>query len=112
MLTVTATDSGRPRQTSSVPVIITVSLNIVNAPQFTKTPYKAILVDGILAGSHVIQVTAVDPDDSVSLPVTYSLCCSPSFIVNSSSGELQTKYLIFVCCGMVVKVTDCVLALH
>jgi hypothetical protein len=90
-LTVTATDSGKPHQMSSVQVAITVLLSTVNAPQFTKQSYRIILVDGILAGSQVTQVTAIDLDNSVSLPVTYSLCCSPDFIVNSSSGEIQTN---------------------
>lgn len=71
--------------------MITVERDNVLAPRFSEVIYKTIVVDGMMAGSHVLQVTAVDQDDSVNSEVVYGLCCSADFVVNASSGEILTK---------------------
>jgi hypothetical protein len=65
-----------------------------NAPSFTKRVYSAVVPENVAVGTHVITVTAVDPDEGAGGSVTYELSnegeANGLFAVNHTTGHIVT----------------------
>ena len=81
MLTVRATDSGTPQQTSTVIVYMNVIDKNDNAPVFDPSSYNNEVWENVTIGTSVLTVTASDLDSGKNF-ISKFLQLSPSQILN------------------------------
>ncbi|XP_048580487.1 cadherin-23-like isoform X2 [Nematostella vectensis] len=94
-LTITATDKGSPARSSSVNVRVNVIDENDNIPQFSQALYTAGIVENMTVGSHVIKVSAVDPDEGSNGDILYSLQTDYDiFAINQTSGVIRVVALV------------------
>ncbi|KAM9468396.1 protocadherin-16 [Clarias gariepinus] len=93
-LTVVASDRGIPQQSSSVPVVITVTDTNDNPPSFSRAEYNIVLSEGAETGVDVIQLSALDPDSTPNSEVHYSIISgdeSELFLLDQWTGALRLR---------------------
>jgi len=62
-----------------------------NVPQFTKSMYRAAIVENMTIGSQVIQVSASDPDEGSNGDIAYTIQGGDGiFVINATSGINHT----------------------
>lgn len=85
-------------QSSSVSVRVKVIDENDNVPKFTKSLYRAAIAENTTIGSHVLQVSASDPDEGSNGDIVYSVeGANGIFVVNSTSGK--TRYSTSMVCS-------------
>ncbi|KAJ1128049.1 hypothetical protein NDU88_006437 [Pleurodeles waltl] len=72
-ITVVATDGGSPPLSSMKTIVVSVSDVNDNPPAFSESSYVTSVPENNVPGSHVLQVSAVDPDAGDNARVRYSL---------------------------------------
>ncbi|KAM9740540.1 protocadherin alpha-3-like isoform 10-T10 [Menidia menidia] len=96
-LTLNAVDGGKPPNTGSVEIYISVLDANDNTPSFSKTLYKARVKENAPAGSLVIQLNATDLDEGENGRVIYSFVKRANFnpadvfFLNAETGEITVK---------------------
>ncbi|XP_036069863.1 protocadherin alpha-13 isoform X11 [Oryzias melastigma] len=96
-LTLTAVDGGKPPNTGTVQIHISVLDVNDNTPSFSKTLYKARVNENAPPGSLVIQLNATDLDEGDSGTVVYTFVKRANFnpadvfSLNADSGEITVK---------------------
>lgn len=72
-----------------------------NVPQFTKSLYRAAIVENVTIGSQLMQVSASDPDEGSNGDIAYSIQGGDGgFVINSTSGIYKPSSLLTIdsCC--------------
>lgn len=93
-LTIVASDRGIPQQSSSVPVLITVTDTNDNAPAFSRAEYNVVLSEGTETGKEILRLSALDPDFTPSGEVQYSISSgdeSELFSLDQWTGALRLR---------------------
>ncbi|KAM4554621.1 protocadherin alpha-13-like isoform 2-T2 [Odontesthes bonariensis] len=96
-LTLTAIDGGKPTNTGSVDINISVLDVNDNTPSFSKTLCKARVKENAHVGSLVIQLNATDLDEADNGRVIYSFVKRANFnpadvfFINAETGEITVK---------------------
>ena len=95
-LTITATDSGTPKLSSSETITLYISDTNDNAPEFSQNTYYADIQEILPPGSSVIKIKAVDRDDGNNSMVSYFLVDSPEthsdwFQIDNRTGLITTR---------------------
>ncbi|XP_070771479.1 protocadherin Fat 4 [Enoplosus armatus] len=94
-LLVVAEDQGRPARSATASLLVQVSDINDNVPRFSQGEYRVEVSETESAGTSLLTLSAVDPDEGANGRVTYSIFLqSPSshpavFELDSSSGTLQ-----------------------
>jgi hypothetical protein len=93
-LTVTATDSGTPRQTGTTLVTVTISDVNDHSPTFSLSSYTTSLSENLPSGTPVLRVLATEKDTSSISVITYSLdkSVSSTFSIDSKTGNVTTVH--------------------
>ena len=91
VLTVSATDSGSPRQQSSCVVMVTVIDANRNAPTFSRLFYSFNVLEGTAVGTVLGTLSASDRDTGESARVSYSIVGNhrDAFLIDPLSGNLK-----------------------
>ncbi|XP_010589555.1 protocadherin alpha-7 isoform X2 [Loxodonta africana] len=93
-LVLTATDGGKPEQTGTVQLLITVLDANDNAPTFDRTLYKVKLPENVSKGTLVIKLNASDLDEGLNGDIIYSFSSDVSpdikskFHIDPITGEI------------------------
>lgn len=59
-----------------------------NVPQFTKSLYRALIVENMTLGSQIVHVSATDPDQGGNGDIAYSIQGGDGiFVINETSGK-------------------------
>lgn len=97
-LVATASDTpqgGLNQRKSSVPVIIEVDDLNDNAPEFSASEYTAVVLENVVEGTSVINITATDVDTGLGGTVEYDIVQQPDitglFKINQTTGEIKTN---------------------
>ena len=93
-LTIEATDSGNPPQSSVANLIVLVTDVNDHKPQFSKLVYTATIKEGIPIGSYVGEVSASDSDISSNGEISYSIVSGNEkgwFAVSKATGLVTTS---------------------
>ncbi|OCT88385.1 hypothetical protein XELAEV_18017015mg [Xenopus laevis] len=94
-LVLTAVDGGSPAKSATAQVSVRVMDTNDNTPYFDKSTYKASLPENSLAGTLVIKLNAIDPDEGTNGQVTYSFSSyTPQkvkqlFTLDPQKGEIR-----------------------
>ncbi|XP_067297751.1 protocadherin-23 [Pseudorasbora parva] len=90
-LLIIATDHGRPPLSSTALLHVTLSDENDNSPSFTRKSYRASISEGLRAGSEILHLIALDPDEGPNGVVTFSLEeeNSGNFYVDGSTGVIR-----------------------
>ncbi|XP_038556110.1 protocadherin gamma-B7-like [Micropterus salmoides] len=93
-LILTAVDGGEPRRSGTVRVHVSVLDANDNAPVFTQSVYRVSVLENVLRGTVIAEVSAVDADQGYNGNVTYSFThleedSSCPFEINSYTGEVK-----------------------
>ncbi|XP_057205160.1 protocadherin alpha-3-like isoform X24 [Triplophysa rosa] len=94
LLTLTAVDGGKPPKSGTTEIIVDVLDVNDNIPVFSKSLYKARIIENAAPGTHVITVQAVDLDEGVNSEIIYTVVnhnndkTVNSFSINPESGEI------------------------
>ncbi|XP_051534406.1 protocadherin-16 [Myxocyprinus asiaticus] len=90
-LTIVVSDRGIPQQSSSVPVLISVTDTNDNPPAFSKVEYNIVVNEGAETGTEILQLSALDPDLTPNRDVQYSISSGDEaelFSVDRWTGSL------------------------
>ncbi|KAL0182391.1 hypothetical protein M9458_021766, partial [Cirrhinus mrigala] len=92
-LVLTAIDGGKPSRSGTTSVIVTVLDINDNAPVFSKTMYKAQVLENASIGNTILKLNATDPDEGLNGEVVYKLKqgqkgIADKFAVNNTTGEI------------------------
>ncbi|XP_072290344.1 protocadherin alpha-5-like [Eucyclogobius newberryi] len=96
-LTLSAIDGAKPAKTGTVQLKVNVLDVNDNSPLFSKSLYKAQVVENAVMGTALLTLTATDLDEGVNGQLVYSFAESellnPNeiFIINSNTGEITVK---------------------
>ncbi|XP_031732532.1 fat-like cadherin-related tumor suppressor homolog [Anarrhichthys ocellatus] len=94
-LLVLAEDRGRPSRSATASLLVQVSDINDNVPKFSKAEYQLEVLETQSAGTSLLTLSAVDPDEEANGRITYSILQQspspdpPVFELDSSSGTLQ-----------------------
>ncbi|XP_065130960.1 protocadherin alpha-3-like isoform X6 [Paramisgurnus dabryanus] len=93
-LTLTAVDGGKPARYVTTEIVVNVLDVNDNIPVFSKSLYKARIIENAAPGTHVITVQAVDIDEGVNSEIIYSFSShsteknANAFSINPQNGEI------------------------
>ncbi|XP_073710571.1 protocadherin alpha-3 isoform X16 [Misgurnus anguillicaudatus] len=93
-LTMTAIDGGKPPKSGTTEIAVNVVDVNDNIPVFSKSLYKARIIENAAPGTHVISVQAVDIDEGVNSEIIYSFIShnnektANAFSINPQNGEI------------------------
>uniref|UniRef100_A0A671QE27 Cadherin domain-containing protein n=1 Tax=Sinocyclocheilus anshuiensis TaxID=1608454 RepID=A0A671QE27_9TELE len=92
-LLLTAVDGGNPSRSGTTSVIVTVFDVNDNAPVFSKTMYKAQVLENAPIGTTILKLNATDPDEGLNGEVMYKFKqgqkgIADKFAVNNTTGEI------------------------
>ena len=90
-LTITASDSGDPKQSSSVQLLITVTDVNDNAPLFNTSSLQGAVLENSPAGTSVMRVMATDADVGENAQLMFNFTSkvyADLFAIDSTSGEI------------------------
>ncbi|XP_072288390.1 protocadherin alpha-5-like [Eucyclogobius newberryi] len=96
-LTLSAIDGAKPAKTGTVQLKVNVLDVNDNWPLFSKSLYKAQVVENAVMGTALLTLTATDLDEGVNGQLVYSFAESgrlnpdEKFIINSNTGEITVK---------------------
>ncbi|XP_072288389.1 protocadherin alpha-2-like [Eucyclogobius newberryi] len=96
-LTLSAIDGAKPAKTGTVQLKVNVLDVNDNSPLFSKSLYKAQVVENAVMGTALLTLTATDLDEGVNGQLVYSfaergrLNPDEKFIINSITGEITVK---------------------
>ncbi|XP_044218762.1 protocadherin alpha-3-like isoform X7 [Thunnus albacares] len=96
-LTLTAIDGGKPPKTGTLQIQVNVLDVNDNSPLFSKSLYKAQVVENANIGTALLTITATDLDDGVNSQLVYSftergrLNPDDKFALNDITGEITVK---------------------
>ncbi|XP_044060655.1 protocadherin beta-16-like [Siniperca chuatsi] len=95
-LVLTAVDGGEPNLSGSAQIHVTVLDVNDNAPVFTKTVYKATILENAPKGTVITKVSASDVDKGSNSKITYSISNTVAdvrdmFEINEINGDLTSK---------------------
>ncbi|KAM4875296.1 protocadherin alpha-4 isoform 9-T9 [Thomomys bottae] len=96
-LVLTATDGGKPEQTGTVQLLITVLDANDNAPVFDRTLYTVKLPENVPNGTLVIKVNASDLDEGLNGDVVYSFSTDVApnvknkFHIDTNTGQISVN---------------------
>ncbi|XP_072290346.1 protocadherin alpha-5-like [Eucyclogobius newberryi] len=96
-LTLSAIDGAKPAKTGTVQLKVNVLDVNDNSPLFSKSLYKAQVVENIVMGTALLTLTATDLDEGVNGQLVYSFAdrgrvkSNEKFIINSNTGEITVK---------------------
>ncbi|XP_026528277.1 protocadherin alpha-5-like [Notechis scutatus] len=94
-LVLTATDSGEPKLTGTVQLLINVLDVNDNPPVFNQSVYRVKLLENTVSGSLVINLNATDLDEGINREISYvfsnkvPLYFKNTFGINSDTGEIK-----------------------
>lgn len=92
-LSITATDSGSPPKSTSIPLYINVTNINDESPKCAEPMYQGEVMNGAPAGTEVLQVVGVDKD--VNTQLTYNLTVPNSYFeVNRLTGVITTSQVV------------------
>ena len=96
ILTVTATDQGKPPLNTSTSVNITIGNVNDNKPTFNQTLYSVSIIESFPVGSVVLNVTAIDIDKGMDGKINYkfdyaSNLARATFTLNAVTGEISLQ---------------------
>ena len=91
-LTVAATDSGAPVQSSYTHIAITVLDENDNNPRFRRQFYTTAILENITIGHEILRVIADDADEGLNARVTYSISnvTEGLFKIDNTTGVITT----------------------
>ncbi|XP_064616870.1 cadherin-23-like [Liolophura sinensis] len=92
-LIITATDSGSPPKSTSVPVYINLTNINDESPRCVKQMYQGEVLNGAPAGTEVLQVLAVDRDFNTTLIYNLTLP-NAYFKINRQTGVITTSRVV------------------
>ncbi|XP_072288391.1 protocadherin alpha-8-like [Eucyclogobius newberryi] len=96
-LTMSAIDGAKPAKTGTVQLKVNVLDVNDNSPLFSKSLYKAQVVENAVMGTALLTLTATDLDEGVNGQLVYSFAESgrynpdERFMINSNTGEITVK---------------------
>ncbi|XP_072290345.1 protocadherin alpha-5-like [Eucyclogobius newberryi] len=96
-LTLSAIDGAKPAKTGTVQLKVNVLDVNDNSPLFSKSLYKAQVVENAVMGTALLTLTATDLDEGVNGQLVYSFAktelLNPNeiFMINSNTGEITVK---------------------
>ncbi|KAK3100154.1 hypothetical protein FSP39_015442 [Pinctada imbricata] len=92
-LTIQVQDHGSPPLSSTSNVVVKVLDKNDNFPRFSKQEYSVTIVEDIVMGGFVLQVSATDADEGENAKITYSLGNDTDglFQVDSATGNITTN---------------------
>ncbi|NWI99808.1 PCDA5 protein, partial [Crypturellus undulatus] len=96
-LVLTASDEGRPSQSGTMELVISVLDVNDNSPEFNQSLYKVPLMENTPEGTRVVRVNATDPDEGINSEVSYIVSnVIPAsgidlFVIDPKTGELTLK---------------------
>ncbi|XP_031698093.1 protocadherin beta-14-like, partial [Anarrhichthys ocellatus] len=95
-LVLTAVDGGEPNLSGTAQIHVTVLDANDNAPVFTKTAYKATILENSPRGTVITRVSASDADKGSNSKITYSISNTAAdvrhmFEINELNGDLISK---------------------
>uniref|UniRef100_A0A3B4B0Z4 Cadherin domain-containing protein n=1 Tax=Periophthalmus magnuspinnatus TaxID=409849 RepID=A0A3B4B0Z4_9GOBI len=93
-LTVVVSDRGIPQQSSSVPILISITDANDNPPAFSRAEYNIILSEGVATGTEILHLSASDPDSAPNGEVQYSISSGNEnelFQVDMWTGVLKLR---------------------
>uniref|UniRef100_A0A673KMZ6 Cadherin domain-containing protein n=1 Tax=Sinocyclocheilus rhinocerous TaxID=307959 RepID=A0A673KMZ6_9TELE len=95
-LVLTAVDGGKPSRSGTTSVIVTVLDVNDNAPVFSKTMYKAQVLENAPIGTTILKLNATDPDEGLNGEVVFKFKqgtskASDLFSINPDSGLIAVK---------------------
>ncbi|XP_072288388.1 protocadherin alpha-8-like [Eucyclogobius newberryi] len=96
-LTLSAIDGAKPAKTGTVQLKVTVLDVNDNSPLFSKSLYKAQVVENAVMGTALLTLTATDLDEGANGQLVYSFAESgrynpdEKFIINANTGEITVK---------------------
>ncbi|XP_074485330.1 protocadherin Fat 4 isoform X2 [Sebastes fasciatus] len=99
-LLVVAEDQGRPVRSATASLLVQVSDINDNIPKFSEAEYQVEVLETESAGTSLLTLSAVDPDEGANGRVTYSIFQQspssdpPVFELNSSNGTLRLAQLL------------------
>ncbi|XP_055386024.1 protein dachsous [Condylostylus longicornis] len=94
-LIVTASDSGVPKLSANLTVLIEVQDVNDNAPQFEKNEYSIRVLESMPINSQILQVSAIDLDTGNNARLTYKIIDSHQVLTNSNTNEGKEVFGIF-----------------
>ncbi|XP_065130952.1 protocadherin alpha-3-like isoform X5 [Paramisgurnus dabryanus] len=96
-LTLTAIDGGKPPKSGTTEIVVNVVDVNDNIPVFSKSLYKARIIENAAPGTHVITVQAVDIDEGVNGEIVYAMVSDNgdndvnAFLINPETGEITVQ---------------------
>lgn len=93
-LTVMVSDRGMPQQSSSVPIVISVTDVNDNPPVFSRAEYSLVLSESAAAGTEILHLSATDPDSAPNGEIQYSISSGDKtdlFQVDRWTGALRLQ---------------------
>nr|XP_055033312.1 protocadherin alpha-3-like isoform X21 [Misgurnus anguillicaudatus] len=96
-LTLTAVDGGKPPKSGTTEIVVNVVDVNDNIPVFSKSLYKARIIENSAPGTHVITVQAVDIDEGVNGEIVYAIVNHNgdndvnAFLINPETGEITVQ---------------------
>ncbi|XP_055033312.2 protocadherin alpha-3 isoform X27 [Misgurnus anguillicaudatus] len=96
-LTMTAIDGGKPPKSGTTEIVVNVADVNDNIPVFSKSLYKARIIENAAPGTHVITVQAVDIDEGVNSEIVYAIVNHNgdndvnAFLINPETGEITVQ---------------------
>ncbi|XP_060765495.1 protocadherin alpha-4-like [Neoarius graeffei] len=93
-LVLTALDAGKPPRSGTTEIIVNILDANDNAPVFSKTVYKVLVQENVIAGTSVLKLNATDLDEGVNSELIYSFKqgqkgISDKFAIDASTGEIS-----------------------
>ncbi|XP_052010945.1 protocadherin alpha-3-like isoform X5 [Xyrauchen texanus] len=96
-LTLTAIDGGKPPKSGSMQIVVNVLDINDNIPVFSKSLYKARIIENAARGTHVTTVKAVDLDEGVNGEIIYAIVNQENYkninaySINPETGEITVQ---------------------
>ncbi|XP_053501643.1 protocadherin alpha-8 isoform X11 [Ictalurus furcatus] len=93
-LVLTAVDGGKPPRSGTAEIIVNILDANDNAPVFSKTVYKVLVQENVIAGTSILKLNATDIDEGVNSDLTYSFKqgqkgISDKFAIDASTGDIS-----------------------
>nr|BAD52315.1 cadherin-related neuronal receptor variable 11 [Danio rerio]BAD52328.1 cadherin-related neuronal receptor variable 11 [Danio rerio] len=96
-LTLTAVDGGKPPKSGTMQIVVNIVDINDNIPVFSKSLYKALVIENAARGTHVVTVQAIDMDEGVNADIIYTIVNHDNdkninaFSINSVTGEITVQ---------------------